>query len=453
MKVFILALLASLSFCSITQEHYHFHMGGLDARSQRQLMMDTGAHKGFFANTWCYLKNPANKQTRQACIDKANNKNGAQVSTTTTVHTKPATGRYLKAERRALVADFDAQVKAAHDACDAKHTSEQEKRRCLQALQREVRRNLAAIGKPSHRGFWGRFKCLVSHLFNKEQRETCYRDVQNADDSRNAELALNAQVNGNAAVKPAATTTTSVTTTTGSKRLLVEDRSMRKEFRRLLTWAENKCARHLNDADKFEYCVNAATRHASHKAAVGAKGEHKAFFRKFNCFVKNMFNKEKRQQCYADVDNAEANKNAALTLNAQAGVNAEKANPNPPANDPAPKTTVTTTTQAKGNATYRRLSASHKHVVDSTGCFFKYMFNSQKRAKCNADATAQRDASNKKSAAEKAAKKNAADKAAAEKRAKDEAEARAAEKRIGLDANGRARVSHSAESIVDGIYN
>lgn len=459
MKLFVIALLLSLATSKTIEKHYHIHMAGLDARTQRQLLQMRPDHKGFFGNVWCYLKNPANKNNRQACINNANNGgNNASVSTTTTVTSKPASNnnRYLSAERHALFAEFDEMITAHKAECYEHSQTEASYHACVKDVEEQAKAHFAALGNPSHRGFWGRFKCLISHAFNKDNREQCYRDVQNADDSKNAAIALNAQANtkGNTNVTPQSTTTTSSSTTTAnngtySRRLSAHKAALVKEFDHKVNWARAKCYKYFYNKQKYNACVNSLqTTTTAHLVAIGDPS-HKAFWGKFKCLVKYLFNKDKREQCYQDAQQAEDNKNAAVAINASASANANKGNPNPPANSPAPQKATTTSTSTVSNK--RRLSPAHGHVVDSTGCFFKYMFNSQKRAQCNADAAAKRDARNKKSAQDNEAKRKSDANNAAQKKAADEAAARAAKKRVGLNAQGKA--SHNTYKVIEtGLY-
>lgn len=257
-----------VALAKTTEKHFHYHLDGLDAHTQRELMQLDPSHKGFFANLKCFFKNPFNKQKRQDCVAAANAANNGDKNQKQGVI---AGKRLLIAEADDLFRTLDHKLTWKQTKCYSLYFWSKTKRQaCLDKAKRNLMAAFAALGSPEHKGFWGNFKCLLKHAFNKTKRQECY-DAVKAEDAK--------------------------------------------------------------------------------KDSANAK---------------------------------------------------------------------------------HRLTAQHKHILDTTGCFFKNMFNKQKRAECNAKAKAARDAKNKAAAEKKAAEKKAEEDRKAEEKRK--------ENRVGLDSKGKKKV-------------
>lgn len=255
----------------------------------------------------------------------------------------------------------------------------------IDGLSPEAQRELMQLD-PNHKGFMSNVWCFVKNPFNKQKRLNCI-ETANAKENNQAP-------------------TDSKTT---SKRLLSSETDMLfKKFEHKLTWKQFKChSLYFWSKSKRQTCLGNTKRRLAAEIASFGSPKHEGFFGKLKCLFKHAFNKSKREECYKQVNEEEERKKSET------------------------KTEITTEVKAAK----RRLSTEHKHIIDTTGCFFRYMFNSKKRADCNAKAKSKREAAKKASEEKKAAAKKA------------EAEAKASAERdemmVGLNAKGKKKVLSS----------
>ena len=68
-------------------------------------------------------------------------------------------------------------------------------------LSPKDKRVLKALVTQRHRGWWGKFKCYVKHMFNKDKRTACLEEVKADEDAKKKQAAASVQVNVNSTTK------------------------------------------------------------------------------------------------------------------------------------------------------------------------------------------------------------------------------------------------------------
>lgn len=246
----------------------------------------------------------------------------------------------------------------------------------LDGLSPQAQRELMQLN-PKHKGFFRNVWCFMKNPFSKDKRRTCIEAAKEKNEKEGAPEDKNAD----------------------AKRLLEANSDhLFKNLNHKLDWKKTKCrALYFWNKKKREECLEKAKRKLMANFSGLGNPNHKGFWSQLKCLLKHPFKKDKRQEC----------NEAAKAANKE---------------DDSDKQSV------KSDA---KVSAQHRHVLDSTRCFFKYMFNKKKRTECYEKSKKQREA-NKKAAEEE---KEAAKKAEEEKKAEEKKK----ESRIGLDAKGKKR--------------
>lgn len=193
MKVFILTFLVSIALTKTVEKHYHFHLDGLYTKTQRALLQIKPDHKSICSNVWCFLKNPFNKDKRAACVDavnaEANKGLNANLGANTTVGAHRG-GRALSDEKHLLMKEFKHKINFQRAKCWRFFYSKAKRQRCFDEVEAKLAAKVVVVSHPSHRGFCGRFKCLVKYLFYKSMRDQCYQNVKDEDNNKNATASL-----------------------------------------------------------------------------------------------------------------------------------------------------------------------------------------------------------------------------------------------------------------------
>lgn len=179
MKVFLFALLVCASLAKTVDRHYHYHLEGLNAEAQRELLALNPKHKGFLSNLWCFVKNPINKESRGNCISAANAK-AEEKKNSAAADKSQAQKRLLSSESDLMVKNLHHKLTKLQVKCNTFYFWSKARRvKCLNGIKRKLFAQVVSVGGSAHKNFFKKFLCMIRNPINKTKREECYRKIQN----------------------------------------------------------------------------------------------------------------------------------------------------------------------------------------------------------------------------------------------------------------------------------